>query len=57
MIPMQPILVDLAPSLAPVMLWMALALVGSTAVFIWQALRTTPRGRSRPAPSPALLAA
>jgi hypothetical protein len=48
MIPMQPILLDLAPSLAPVMLWVAMALAGSTALLTWQAFRTTPRVRRHP---------
>ena len=57
MLPMQPVLVYLTPSLAPVMLSVALALVGSAALFVREAFRATPRRRRGPAAPPAPLAA
>jgi hypothetical protein len=57
MIPMQSILIDLTPSLAPVMLWVNHVLVGTTAVLTWQALRAIPRVHRHPIARPVPLAA
>jgi hypothetical protein len=48
MIPMQPMLIDVTPALAPVMLAVALAMAGSAATFVYEALRSAlVGGRSR----------
>jgi hypothetical protein len=57
MIPMQPMLIDLTPALAPVMLSVALAVVGSAALFVREALRAAPGRRRQSATSSAALAA